>query len=154
MNLIARSLLGFLISPLAPSIAYTWNAWGDAFIPFIYLSLLAAYIIALTILAPLYILMIRKKFYNIYTGTLTGFLAVFLLFLIFFIFSGSRYDELIVGSTILVESGALTTDGYRRIFMSSAEIGAWGALGAVFFTIVVRGSNALDLSYIQSQFYK
>lgn len=149
MNLTARSFIGFFLSPIVPSVAYAWISWGaSAFIPLVYITLFIAYTLTVTLLAPIYIFLLKKNMFNIYTAMLASFLALFVLFSTAFLFTGSRYNELVLGSKILVENGILTLDGYKRLFHGAFIIGMHGALGGFIFTCLVRARNAFNIKCV------
>ncbi len=137
-----RIFLGIVLTPLLPSIIYTFIAWGvDLFIPFFYFVVFTAYVLMLVVLAPIFLVFIFKNRLTFLGVILSSFLSLCLIFILFFIWNDAGFTSLTVGSEQLVVDGQLTVAGYKNIAFNSMLIGFFGALGGVIFYIIVKPSK-------------
>lgn len=143
-----RSVIGFIVSPLIPSILYTWFSWGEAFFPAIFFAAFVAYIIALVLVLPVYMIIFRKRIFNLYSASGLSFLILFSFFSLLFVSMGSGYNALTSGSEALVENGQLTAAGYSRAFYGAFLIGLYGMLGGLIFSAFIRGKSVFNFSFV------
>ena len=142
-----RLVIGYASSPILPGLLYAWLAWEGVFTPMIYIVMLAAYLLAILLLLPAHLFIFKIKKYNIYISSCTCFVLLFLIFLFFYIAMGSNYSNLEVGDKVLVDEGGITSAGYFRAVQAALIVGLHGVMGAVIFSIFVRGVHAFDFAY-------
>lgn len=147
-NFLARSIGGFVFSPLFPSVLYAWFSWRDAFFPMVYFVIFVAYLLALIVLLPVYLVIIRKHLFNVYSSSFLSFAVLFVLFSLFFMAMGTGYTSLTAGSKVLVDEGSMTAAGYARAFYGAFIVGLYGMLGGFIFSIFIRGRKLFKLSCI------
>ena len=147
---LARLMIGYVLSPILPSVLYTWISWGDAFYPMIYMVLLAAYTVAFAFLLPAHVVIFRREVYNLYVSGSVSFAVLFVIFSVFFLISGSGYENLISRGEVLAKDGNLTLIGYRRVLAGAFVIALHGIFGCLLFSAFVRGRKLFSSSYLAS----
>jgi len=146
-NFSIRTIIGFICAPLLPSVLYTWLSWGEAFFPVIFVVMFVAYLLALIVLLPIYLIIFRKRLFNLYSSSFLSFIALFVVFALFFISMGAGYNSLTSGSEALVKNGSMTVAGYERALHGAFIIGLFGMLGGLVFSIFVRGRKLFSVSF-------
>lgn len=147
-NFMARTMIGYVLSPILPSVLYTRLSWGDAFFPMIYIVLLSAYTLAFVFLLPAHVVIFRREIYNLYVSGTVSFAVLLVTFSVFFLLSGSGYENLISHGEVLVKDGNLSLDGYRRVLAGAFVIALHGIFGCLLFSAFVRGRKLFSSSYL------
>ena len=106
-----------------------------------------AYLLALIVLLPIYLVVFRKRLFNLYSSSFLSFIALFVIFALFFIAMGTGYNSLTAGSEALVENGSMTVAGYERALHGAFVVGLFGMLGGFVFSIFVRGRKLFSFSF-------
>lgn len=147
-SFILRNIVGFVFSPIVPSVLYAWHSWGEAFFPMVYFVIFVAYLLTFFVMLPLYLVVMRNHFFNVYSSSLLSFGVLFSIFLVFYIAVASGYNSLTVGGEVLVEGGRITAEGYLRSLMGAFVVGLFGMLGGIIFAIFVRGRKIFSASCV------
>jgi len=147
-HFMARAVIGYIFAPVLPSVLYAWISWGDAFSPMLYIVIISAYALAITLLLPVHVIIFRRGIYSFYVSGSVSFAVLFVIFSVFFLVSGSGYENLISRGEVLAKDGNLTLIGYRRALAGAFVIALHGIFGCLLFSAFVRGRRLFSSSYL------
>jgi len=116
----------------------------------LYIVIISAYALAITLLLPVHVIIFRRGIYSFYVSGSVSFAVLFVIFSVFFLVSGSGYENLISRGEVLAKDGNLTLIGYRRVLAGAFVIALHGIFGCLLFSAFVRGRKLFSSSYLAS----